>query len=77
MLLPRSAIVIGDQARIVEHLRYDESGRTLNREYTLDNPLYLGRHYSGRNVSDISLGPYQNFSYVDLSGENNRRPDAP
>ena len=37
---------------------------------------YLTKPYSGVNVSDIAAQPYQTFECVDLSGENNRRPEA-
>lgn len=76
-LLPRAEIMISDRAHIVERFRYDESSHTLNRDYTVEDPLYLTRPYTGRNVSDISADPYQEFNCVDLSGENNRRLDAP
>jgi hypothetical protein len=75
-LIPRSEIMISEQAHVEEHFRYDEANRTLVRDFMVEDPLYLARPYTGRNVSDISADPYQRFNCVDLSGENNRRPDV-
>ena len=74
-LQPRAEIMVSDQTRIEERFRYDEVTRTLIRDYTVTDPLYLARPYSGRNVASIAAHQYQSFECVDLSGENNRRPD--
>lgn len=74
-LVPRAEIMISAQAHIVERFQYNEETRTLLRDYTVTDPLYLKKPYSGRNVSDIAARQYQPFQCVDLSGENNRRPD--
>ncbi len=75
-LQPRAEIMMSDQAHVVERFRYDETERTLTRDFAVDDPLYLTRPYTGRNVSDISADPYQPFNCVNLSGENNRRPGS-
>jgi hypothetical protein len=74
-LHPRQEVMISDQTRIEERLSYDERTRTLVRDYTVIDPLYLEKPYSGRNVADVAARQYQPFECVDLSGENNRRPD--
>lgn len=76
VLIPLASIMTSDQAHVVERFQYDEENRTLYRDYTVEDPLYLQKPYSGRNVSDIASEPYQPFNCVDLSGENNRRPDS-
>ena len=76
VLIPRSEIMLSDQAHIVERFHYDEASRTLSREFTVEDSLYLEKPYTGRNVSDIAADPYRVFNCVDLSGENNQRPDA-
>ncbi len=74
-LIPRQEIMISAQARIVERFSYDSGARTLTRDFTVFDPLYLTEPYQGINVSDIAARPYQPFACVDLSGENNRRPE--
>ena len=75
VLIPLRDVMMSDQARVVERIHYDPESRTLVRDYTVEDPLYLAKPYSGRNVSDIAAEPYQPFDCVNLSGENNRRPE--
>ena len=74
-LNPRAEVMISGQTHILERFEYDEAERALLRRYTVTDPLYLEKPYSGVNVSDIAAQQYQPFQCVDLSGENNRRPD--
>ena len=73
VLIPLAGVMISDQAHVVERFQYDEEGQTLFRDYTVQDPLYLNKPYSGRNVSDIASEPYRPFDCVNLSGDNNRR----
>jgi hypothetical protein len=73
-LLAREEVMISNQVHIVERFYYDRQARILVREFTVTDPLYLKKPYSGRNVSDIAAKPYQLFNCIDLSGENNLRP---
>ena len=75
-LIPLRSLMMSDQAHVVERIHYDAENRTLNRDFTVEDPLYLAKPYSGRNVSDIASETYQTFNCVDLSGDNNRRPDS-
>lgn len=75
VLIPLSAIMTSDQAHIVERFRFDAEEGALIRDYVVTDPLYLQRPYGARNISDIASEPYQPFNCVDLSGDNNRRPD--
>lgn len=75
-LIPLSAVMMSDQAHVVERIHYDEESQTLIRDYTVQDPLYLAKPYSGRNVSDIAAESYRPFDCVNLSGENNQRPES-
>jgi hypothetical protein len=37
--------------------------------------LYLAKPYRSRDVADLAATAYQPFGCVDMSGENNRRPN--
>jgi hypothetical protein len=74
-LHPRQEIMISDQTHIVERFTYDHDSRTLMREFTVNDPLYLARPFSGINVADVAAWEYRPFECVDLSGDNNRRPE--
>ena len=76
VLIPLAGVMMSGQANVVERIHYDEESRTLIRDYTVNDPLYLTRPYSGRNVSDIAAEPYRPFDCVNLSGENNRRSES-
>ena len=75
VLIPRTALMTSDQMHVTERFALDEETRTLTRDYVVNDPLYLSEPYTGRDVSDIAAEPYRPFNCVDLSGENNRRPD--
>ena len=53
-LLPRQEVMISNQVHIVERFYYDRQARTLVREFTVTDALYLKKPYSGANVSDIA-----------------------
>lgn len=75
VLIPRTALMTSAEMHVTERFAFDEDARTLTREYVVTDPLYLSEPYTDRNVSDIAAEPYRPFNCVDLSGENNRRPD--
>ncbi|MGI9258313.1 MAG: DUF6152 family protein [Gammaproteobacteria bacterium] len=74
-LHPRQEIMISDQTRIVERFTYDHESRTLTRDFTVNDPLYLAKAFRGINVADVAAWEYRPFECVDLSGDNNRRPE--
>jgi len=74
-LIPLSATMMSNQAHVIERFYYDTANRTLVRDFELNDPLYLEKPYSGRDISDIASEDYQTFDCVDLSGANNQRPD--
>ncbi len=73
-LHPRQEIMISERTHIVERFSYEHESRTLTREFTVNDPLYLAKPFRGINVSDVAAWEYRPFECVDLSGENNRRP---
>ena len=74
-LIPLAEVMMSDRAQVMERFYYDEDNQTLIRDYTVLDPLYLAKPYTGRNVSDIAAEPYRPFDCVNLSGENNQRPE--
>jgi len=74
-LIPRIPLMTSDQMRVTERFAFNEDERTLTREFVVTDSIYLSEPYTGRDVSDAAAEPYRPFNCVDLSGENNRRPD--
>jgi hypothetical protein len=58
-LIPRAEVMISGQTHILERFEYDEAERVLIRHYTVTDPLYLEKPYSGVNVSDIAAQQYR------------------
>ena len=75
VLVPRAAIMTSSELYVVERFSFDGATGTLVREYTATDPHYLAQPYRGRDIADVSLSSYQPFNCVDLSGENNTRPE--
>jgi hypothetical protein len=75
VLIPRESIMTSAEVHVVERFSYDDESRTLVRDYVVTDPLYLAEPYRGRDVADLAAAAYQPYDCVDLSGENNRRPD--
>jgi len=59
---------------IVERFTVDPNAKTLTREYTAEDPLYLKGPYTGRDFMELSSEPYVPYNCVELSGKNNIRP---
>ena len=64
-----------DQMHIVERFRYDTESKTLIRDYTINDPLYLAELAIGQDVQAISASGYKPYNCVELSGKNNIRPE--
>jgi hypothetical protein len=58
-LIPRAEVMISGQTHILERFEYDEAERALIRHFTVTDPLYLEKPYSGVNVSDIAAQQYR------------------
>ena len=74
-LHPRQEIMISSETSIIEKFTYDHASRTLTRDFTVTDPLYLAKAFRGINVADVAAWEYRPFECVDLSGENNRRSE--
>jgi hypothetical protein len=74
VLIPMAGIMLSDKAHIVERFRLESGGRTLTRDYVVEDPLYLRQSHSGRDVMVASKEPYTPYECVELSGDNNKRP---
>ena len=75
VLIPRESIMTSAEMHVVERFRYDETSSTLVRDYVVTDPLYLATPYRGRDVADLAAAMYEPYDCVDLSGENNQRPE--
>ena len=74
VMIPRANLVTSAEMHVEEQFWYEQETRTLVREFVVTDP-YLSEPYRDRNLMNVANIPYQPFNCVDLSGENNRRPD--
>ncbi len=74
VLIPMAGIMLSDKAHIIEKFTLESGGRTLTRNYVVEDPLYLKQSFSGRDVMAASKEPYTPYECVELSGDNNKRP---
>ena len=65
-----------DQWHVVERFRVSPDGRTLTRDYTFDDPLYMQESYTGQNTHSLTTEPYVPYACEDLGGLNNVRPEG-
>tara|TARA_B100000530_G_scaffold336848_1_gene293014 strand:- start:5510 stop:6550 length:1041 start_codon:yes stop_codon:yes gene_type:complete len=73
--IPRESVMTSEEMHVVERISFDDELSVLVRDYVVTDPLYLAEPYSGRDIADLAMAAYQPYNCVDLSGENNRRPD--
>jgi hypothetical protein len=59
----------------VERFRVDSGESTLIRDYTVEDPLYLSNIVEDQDLMAFSNTPYEPYNCVELSGENNVRPE--
>ena len=71
----RTGIPHSDQMSTVERFRIDEETGNLIQSYVADDPSYLDNAYTGQNTMQPSAAPYERYNCVELSGENNIRPE--
>jgi hypothetical protein len=74
VLIPIIGVMSSNQMHIVERFTVDPNAKTLTREYTAEDPLYLKGPYTGRDFMELSSEPYVPYNCVELSGKNNIRP---
>lgn len=75
ILFALSGIPNSDQMHTTERFSYDSENKTLNSTYTAVDPLFLEDPYTGQATMGISADPYTPYNCVELSGDNNRRPE--
>ena len=73
--IPRESVMTSEEMHVVERISFDNESSTLVRDYVVTDPLYLAEPYRGRDIADLAAAAYQPFNCVNLSGENNRRPN--
>lgn len=76
VLIPINGMMHSGEMHIVERFTFDPAMKTLTREYRADDPLYLAKAYTGRDVMEISNEPHVPYNCKELSGANNKRPIA-
>ncbi|MGI9258090.1 MAG: DUF6152 family protein [Gammaproteobacteria bacterium] len=64
-----------DQTHLVERFHVNPDETVLVRDYTLVDPLFLAEPVNGQDFQALSSSPYEPYGCVELSGENNVRPE--
>lgn len=64
-----------EQMHSVERYWFDEESQELNMEFVAEDPLYLVGTHTGDETLQMSAQPYETYNCVELSGDNNRRPE--
>ena len=64
-----------EQAHLVERFHVDPDEQVLVRNYTLTDPLFLAEPVDGQDFQALSAVPYEPYGCVELSGDNNIRPE--
>ena len=75
VLFPHPGILHSDQMRVVERIGLSDDGTQLIRSYEATDPLYFSKPIPGRIIWNRSDRALQSFDCVELSGENNIRPN--
>ena len=57
------------EMHVVERFTLSEDGRTLSREYTATDPLYMVGSYSGKDVVKLTTFDFESYSCDDLTGD--------
>lgn len=75
VLAHRSGMKHSDQMHAVERFRVDAETGYLVRDYYIDDALYLVGETYGQDMMEPSLTGYSPYNCVELSGDNNIRPE--
>ena len=57
------------QLHVEERFTLSEDGKTLTREYTATDPLYIVGTYTGKDVVKLTTFDYEPYSCDDLTGD--------
>jgi len=71
----QSGIPHSDQMHSIEKFWFDDETETLIQSYVAEDPAYLNNAYTGQNSMRLSAAPYELYNCVELSGDNNIRPN--
>jgi hypothetical protein len=66
---PPSPAKNSTQLTVTEYFTLDDDGRVLNRKYTLTDPLYLEKPFSGSDKVTFTLDDYEDYACDDLTTE--------
>ncbi len=69
-----SVVPHSDQMHSVERFWIDDETGILVQRYVAEDPTFLNNAYTGQNLMQLSAAPYQLYDCVELSGDNNIRP---
>ncbi len=75
VLAHRDGTAHSDQMHLVERFRVDPEELVLTRDYTIEDPLFIESIIRGQDFQALSSAPYEPYGCVELSGENNIRPN--
>ena len=75
LLLTQSGVHHGEDLRIIERFHFDTDSQELVRHYSMTDPEYFVGTYEGVDYMAISQTPYTPYNCLNLSGENNQRPN--
>jgi hypothetical protein len=75
VLSHRAGILHSDQMHISERIYYEEASGELVRDYVVEDPLYLNTPYVAQDRQRVSAVPYTPYNCMELSGQNNIRPE--
>lgn len=71
----RNVIPHSDGMHSIEKFWYDEATNILLQSYVAEDPAYLNSAYAGQNSMQPSAAAYEKYNCVELSGDNNLRPE--
>ena len=71
----QSGIPHSDQMHSVEKFWFDDESEALIQSYVAEDPTFLNNAYTGQNLMQLSAAPYELYNCVELSGDNNIRPN--
>jgi len=69
-----SVVPHSDQMHSVERFWIDDETEALVQRYVAEDPTFLNNAYTGQNLMQLSAAPYELYDCVELSGDNNIRP---
>ena len=72
----RTAVVPhSNQMHSVEKFWFDGETEALIQSYVAEDPTFLNNAYTGQNLMQLSAVSYEPYNCVELSGDNNIRPE--